>query len=154
MLLTGVSFGSMFVLPFLDDMNFKILYMGVAAVFAGLAAGCGGTVSPSIQGDVIDYDEMVTGERKEGSYFAAWNFVYKSAIGVMMLLTGFVLQLSGFVPNQEQTMTVQVSIITLYSLFPLVCYLIGAYLFTRFTLDEKAYVEIRQTLDDRASNAG
>lgn len=150
MLLTGVSFGSMFALPFLGSVDLKIVYICVAAAFAGLAAGCGGTVSPSIQGDVIDYDEMVTGERKEGSYFSAWNFVYKSAIGVMMLLTGFVLQLSGFIPNQEQTMTVQVSMVTLYSLFPLVCYIIGAFLFTRFTLDEKAYAKIRQTLDDRA----
>ena len=56
------------------------------------AAGCGGTVGPSIQGDVIDYDEFLTGERKEGSYFSAWSFVQKSATGVMLLLTGFVLQ--------------------------------------------------------------
>ena len=148
--LTGVSFGSMFALPFLDGVELRIAYICVAAAFAGLAAGCGGTISPSIQGDVIDYDEMVTGERKEGSYFAAWNFVYKSAIGVMLLLTGFVLQFSGFVPNQEQTMTVQVAMITLYGLLPLVCYTIGALLFSRFKLDEKAYLEIRRTLDERA----
>ena len=76
MLLTGVSFGAMFALPFLDGVDLKIFYICFFAVTAGLAAGCGGTLSPSIQGDVIDYDEMVTGERKEGSYFAAWNFVY------------------------------------------------------------------------------
>ena len=148
--LTGLSFGSMFALPFLDGVGLRIVYICVAAAFAGLAAGCGGTLSPSIQGDVIDYDEMVTGERKEGSYFAAWNFVYKSAIGVMLLLTGFVLQFSGFVPNQEQTMTVQVAMVTLYGLFPLVCYTIGAIMFSRFKLDEKAYLEIRRTLDERA----
>ena len=155
MLLTGFSFGAMFALPFLEGVDFKILYICFFAVTAGLAAGCGGTLSPSIQGDVIDYDEMVTGERKEGSYFAAWNFVYKGATGVMMLLTGFVLQGAGFVPNEEQTMTVQVSMVTLYGLFPLVCYLIGAALFTRFKLDEKEHAKIRQVLDERASgNAG
>jgi GPH family glycoside/pentoside/hexuronide:cation symporter len=151
MILTGVSFGSMFALPFLDGVTVKIVYICVAAVFAGLAAGCGGTLSPSIQGDVIDYDEMVTGERKEGSYFAAWNFVYKGATGVMLLLTGFVLQLSGFVPNQEQTMTVQVSIVTLYGMFPLVCYAIGAFMFRRFKLDETEHAKIRQALDARAA---
>jgi GPH family glycoside/pentoside/hexuronide:cation symporter len=150
MLLTGASFGSMFALPFLEGTTFKIVYICVAAVFAGLAAGCGGTLSPSIQGDVIDYDEMMTGERKEGSYFAAWNFVYKGATGVMLLLTGFVLQLSGFVPNQEQTMTVQVAIITLYGVFPLVCYAVGAFLFRRFDLDEAEHARIRAELDRRA----
>lgn len=149
MLLTGVSFGAMVLLPFLGDVSVKLVYICVAAVFAGLAAGCGGTLSPSIQGDVIDYDEMVTGERKEGSYFAAWNFVYKGATGVMLLLTGFVLQLSGFVPNQEQSMTVQVAMVTLYGLFPLICYAIGAFLFRRFTLDEAEHARIRKVLDER-----
>lgn len=150
MLLTGASFGSMFGLLFIDGVTEKIIYICIAAFFAGLAAGCGGTLSPSIQGDVIDYDEMVTGERKEGSYFAAWNFVYKGATGVMLLLTGFVLQFAGFVPNQEQTMTVQVAMMTLYGLFPLVCYAIGAFLFRRFKLDETEHAKIRAVLDERA----
>ena len=147
--MTGSSFGAMFALPFFDSTTVKLVYMSVLAVFAGLAAGCGGTVSPSIQGDVIDYDEYVTGERKEGSYFAAWNFVYKGATGVMLLLTGFVLQFSGFVPNQDQSMTVQVAMVTLYGLFPLVCYAIGAGLFLRFKLDETAHAKIRAELDER-----
>lgn len=151
MILTGLSFGSMFALPFIDDLTTRLVYISVAAFFAGLSAGCGGTLSPSVQGDVIDYDEYMTGERKEGSYFAAWNFVYKSALGVMLLLTGFVLQFSGFEPNQEQTMTVKISMITLYSLFPLVCYIVGAILFSRFKLDEAAYAEIRAELDRRRS---
>jgi len=153
MLLTAVSFGAMFALAFIDSVTVKLVYIAVAAVFAGLAAGCGGTVAPSIQSDVIDYDEYMTGERKEGSYFAAWNFVFKSAMGVMLLLTGFVLEFSGFVPNQEQTMTVKVSMVTLYGLFPLVCYVIGAYLFSRFSLDEAEHGKIRAALDERAASA-
>ncbi len=149
MLLTGVSFGAMFALPFIDSLLAKSIYISVAAVFAGLAAGAGGTISPSVQGDVIDYDEYVTGERKEGSYFAAWNFVHKGGMGVMLLLTGFVLQFVGFVPNVPQTMTVQIAMVTLYGLFPLVCYLIGAALFSRFSLDEQAHGEIRRELDRR-----
>ena len=146
MLLTGFSFGGMFALAFIDP-DLRLGLMFILAAFAGLAAGCGGTIGPSVQGDVIDYDEHRTGERKEGSYFAAWNFVYKSAFGIMLALTGFVLDLSGFVPNQPQTMTTQVWMVGLYGAFPLVCYLIGAALFSRFKLDEAAYREIRAGLD-------
>ena len=152
MLLTGFSFGGMFFLPFLDE-TMKIWTIFVLAFFAGLAAGCGGTVGPSVQGDVIDYDEYLTGERKEGAYFAAWNFVFKSATGVMLLLTGFVLQFSGFTPNQEQTMTTQIAMVSLYGAFPFVCYIIGAVLFSRFTLDESAHAEIRAELDSRRGAA-
>jgi GPH family glycoside/pentoside/hexuronide:cation symporter len=130
----------------MDHRLFLIMFL---AAFAGLANGCGGTLGPSVQGDVIDYDEYKTGERKEGSYFAAWNFVYKSALGVMLLLTGFVLDFAGFVPNVEQTMQVKLAMVSLYGLFPLVCYTIGAILFSRFTLDEKAYEVIRTELDAR-----
>jgi GPH family glycoside/pentoside/hexuronide:cation symporter len=150
MLLTGVSFGGMFFLPFLDTVGERLWLIMIMAAFAGLAAGCSGTIGPSVQGDVIDYDEHVTGERKEGSYFAAWNFVYKSALGIMLLMTGFALEFSGFVPNQEQTMEVQLVMVGLYGLFPLVCYVVGALLFSRFKLDEKAYQKIRQDLDERA----
>jgi GPH family glycoside/pentoside/hexuronide:cation symporter len=149
MLLTGVSFGVMFSLPFIPDETMRIAVIVFAAIFAGLAAGCGGTVGPSIQGDVIDYDEYLTGERKEGSYFSAWSFVYKSATGVMLLLTGFVLQASGFMPNHEQTMTTKVAMVSLYGMFPLVCYLIGSAMMARFKLDEQEHARIRVELERR-----
>ncbi|MCB1691130.1 MAG: MFS transporter [Pseudomonadales bacterium] len=150
LLLTGVSFGGMFLLPFLEQGS-RVGLIFFLAVFAGLAAGCGGTIAPSIQSDIIDYDEYMTGERKEGSYFAAFNFVYKSATGVMIFIAGYVLQFAGFVPNQEQTMTVQVAMVTLYGLFPLVCCTIGAIMLTRLTLDEAAHSKLREELDARAS---
>jgi Na+/melibiose symporter-like transporter len=149
MVLYGLSFGGMFFLPFMDSETMRLVWIIVMAFFAGLANGCGGTIGPSVQGDVIDYDEYVSGERKEGAYFAAWNFVYKSATGLLM--TGFALAWSGFVPNVEQTMTVKMTLVTLYGLFPLVCYGIGAYLFSKFELDEAAYNDIRASLDARAN---
>lgn len=147
MLLTAFSFGCMFTLPFYDETATKATVIFIFAVFAGLAAGCGGTIAPSIQSDIIDYDEYKTGERKEGSYFAAFNFVHKSATGVMIMITGYVLQISGFVPNQEQTMEVQVSMVFLYGLVPLISFVIGAVIFSRFTLDEEAHAQIRKALD-------
>jgi Na+/melibiose symporter-like transporter len=153
MALYGLSFGGMFFLPFLDTVDARLTLIIVMAAFAGLAAGCGGTIGPSVQGDVIDYDEYKTGERKEGSYFAVWNFTYKSALGFMLLLTGFVLEASGFVPNQPQTMTVQISMVTLYGALPLLCYIIGAVMFSRFKLTEQEYSVIRAELDRRAAAA-
>ena len=151
MALYGLAFGGMFFLPFLESVDARLTLIIVMAAFAGLAAGCGGTIGPSVQGDVIDYDEYKTGERKEGSYFAVWNFTYKSALGVMLLLTGFVLEASGFVPNQPQTMTVQIAMVSLYGALPLLCYAIGVVLFSRFKLTEQEYAVIRAELDRRAA---
>ena len=146
MLLTGVAFGGMF---FLRENS--IFLISILAFLAGIAASCGAMVGPSIQADVIDYDEYMTGERKEGAYFAAWNFVFKSATGVTIMLSGWVLQVVGFIPNQEQTEAVKLAILSLYSIFPLVCYAIGTALFVTFKLDEAEHSRIRRILDERAT---
>ena len=146
--LTGVSFGGIFLILFAPDVETRLWIIFIGAFFAGIAAGCGGAIGPSIKGDVIDYDEYLTGERKEGSYFAALNFVYKSAYGVMLLLTGFVLEYSGFIPNQDQTMEVKLALTSLYGIVPLICYSAGAaLLFYKFKLGEKEYEKIRTILD-------
>ena len=150
---TGISFGGIFVIPFLDGVNERLIVMFAGALLGGMAAGCGGAIGPSVKGDVIDYDEYLTGERKEGSYFAALNFVFKSATGIMLLVTGFVLQFSGFIPNQPQTMEVKVALISLYGLVPLVFYSLGAYLlFTKFKFGEKEHAAIKQEMTDNAES--
>ncbi len=144
MLLTAVSFGAMI---FLGENS--ILLLNVLAFLAGTAAGCGNMIAPSIQADVIDWDEHATGERKEGSYFAAWNFIFKVANGLTLQLTGIVLSFSGYLPNVEQTDGVKFIILALYGLFPMACYLIGSAAFMRFKLDEASYSTIRTELDSR-----
>ena len=149
--LTGISFGGIFIIPFLDSVTERLIVMFIGATLGGMAAGCGGAIGPSVKGDVIDYDEYLTGERKEGSYFAALNFVFKSATGIMLLVTGFVLQFSGFIPNQPQTMEVKIALISLYGLVPLVFYSLGAYLLhKKFTFGEKEHAAIKQHIKERA----
>ena len=144
MLVTGFGFGGMFFLEANSDTLISVL-----AVICGLGAGSGAVVAPSIQADVIDYDEYKSGKRKEGSYFATWNFVFKSATGITLMLTGFVLSMSGFTPNAVQSDTTILALLSLYALFPLVCYIAGALLFSRFTLDEVEYQKIRDALDQK-----
>ena len=148
---TGISFGGIFIIPFLDSVTDRLIVMFIGAALGGMAAGCGGAIGPSVKGDVIDYDEYLTGERKEGSYFAALNFVFKSATGIMLLVTGFVLQFSGFIPNQPQTMEVKIALISLYGLVPLVFYSLGAYLlYKKFKFGEKEHAAIKQQIQERA----
>jgi len=66
-------------------------------------------------------------------------------------MTGAVLEWSGFTPNVEQTEGAKYAILGLYSLFPLVCYLIGTLLFSRFSLNEAEHRRIQVELDRRAA---
>jgi GPH family glycoside/pentoside/hexuronide:cation symporter len=131
----------------IEEAGFGIYFI---AFLLGTAGGCGPVVAPSINADIIDYDEYVTHERKEGSYLAVWNLIRKGAGSVTALITGWVLQTSGFEANVEQTEEAKFAIRALFCLLPAACYAIGALLFTRFTLDEAEHAKIRAVLDARA----
>ncbi len=59
------------------------------------------------------------------------------------------LELSGFQPNVEQNETAKLALLSLYALYPLVCYVIGALIFARFELGEAEHARIRAALDAR-----
>jgi GPH family glycoside/pentoside/hexuronide:cation symporter len=119
---------------------------------AGLAGGCSAVVAPSIQADVIDYDEYHSGERKEGAYLSVWNLVRKSAASLTALAAGFALQFAGFEPNIEQSEETKLIMRALLALLPCVCFLIGALLFIRFNFNEQDHDVVRKALLDRTLN--
>jgi sugar (glycoside-pentoside-hexuronide) transporter len=126
-----------------------------------LICACGGFASagtdvlfPSIQADVIDWDELQTGERKEGAYFAAWAFASKGAGALSSTLVGFSLTSVGFVPNAEQTAEVREGILQLAALAPTLLYALGILLFLRFQLGEREHAAIQAQLTARRGGAG
>lgn len=120
------------------------------AVIGGLFAGGADVMSPSIKADIIDYDELQTGQRKEGAYFAAWSFAAKTAAGLSTIAIGFALAWLDFVPNAEQTATVQNGLRVISALVPAVLYSAGALLFMRFRLTQNEHARVRAELDARA----
>ncbi len=124
------------------------LMCGVVCL-TGSAASCGTVVGPSVQADVIDWDEHATGERKEGSYYSTFTFLQKASAGVMAMLTGLALQQVGFEPNVEQGDTTKLVMRSLIALVPLGCFVVGAAIFSRFRLTEDVHAAIRAELDAR-----
>lgn len=122
----------------------------VFAFTLGFAGGCGAVVAPAIKADVIDYDEYLTDERKEGAYLAVWNLVRKGAGSATALITGLVLQLSGFEPNVAQSEVTQFAIRAIFGLLPASCYIVGTLLFMRFSFNESEHREVRRELEARA----
>lgn len=143
---TGLSFG---MLMFIGPNDFQL--MGVMLVSAGLFGGCGFAVGPSILADVIDADEHATGERKEGAYTAAWGFAIKAGIALVIVVAAVALQVSDFVPNEEQSEGTLRMFRGLTGGLPLVMFLMAAVVFRRFSLDEAEHARIRAALDARAT---
>ena len=121
----------------------------ILSFILGTAGGIGAVVAPAIIADIIDYDEYLTGERKEGTYYAVWNMVRKGAGSLTAIVTGFVLQAVGFEPNVEQSESTKLALRTLFALLPAAGYFFGAMIFMRFNFNEKEHTKIRQILASR-----
>ena len=145
-LISAISFGSLYFAGAGDD-----LYVYCCCFFAGVGGGAGAVLPPSIQADIVDYDEYLTGERKEGAYLAVWNLVRKIAGSITAFIVGIALQLSGFEPNVEQSELAQNTIRTLLAIMPCVCYIIGALFLVKFSFNEKEHREVSAVLVERRS---
>jgi GPH family glycoside/pentoside/hexuronide:cation symporter len=145
----ALGFGGLF---FLEEGSYWLVF-GCALV-AGVGNGCGSTLGQALKADVIDVDEYETGERKEGAYFAAWNFVSKMAAGVMMGVVGLSLQAVGFVPNQEQAPLTVYAMRFLMGGMPFLGFGIAAVVLARFGLSEAEHARIRLLVEDGVRGPG
>jgi GPH family glycoside/pentoside/hexuronide:cation symporter len=140
----GAFFGATF---FVQEHQLSLLF---ALLFgAGAATGCGGAIGASMLADVIDYDELRSGERKEGAYSAAWGFALKLSIGIVIAVTGVVLQIAGFQPNVEQTRSAELALRGLFAGVPAAAACAALLTLRRFSLDEREHGRIRAALAAR-----
>ncbi len=115
----------------------------------GGSLACTFIVAPSIKSDVIDYDELVTGDRKEGSYFALWNLLQKLAAGLAVGVAGLVLSAVGYEANAAQSPATIRAMLLLFSGLPLLLHATALALIARMGLDEEEHRRIREALARR-----
>ena len=111
-------------------------------------------LGPAVWSDIIDYDEYHSGQRKEGSYFAAASFVMKSTGAIPFILSGFALELGGYVPNEAQSESTLFAIRAVFALFPGACYALAALVISRLSFTDEEHGRIREVLDARLSEGG
>lgn len=138
----AASYGGLFLLVFIERGALQTGFLILLCTLSGAMSGCGHTLGPSVLSDIIDEDDLATGERKEGAFFALYNLANKSAQGVTLMITGIVLSAVGFVPNIEQPFGVQIALCGILGLLPFICYAIGAAIFSRFSLRAAQHEEI------------
>jgi GPH family glycoside/pentoside/hexuronide:cation symporter len=145
-LIKAVSFGLLY---FAGPNQTWIVIIVVVAI--GSVQGAGMVLGPSIKADVVDVDEARTGERKEGSYFAGWNFASKTASGVAILLTGLALQAVGYEANAEQNEQSILALKVLFAGVPCVLHVVAAGLLLGFDLDAEEHSRIRSSVVERGT---
>ena len=98
---------------------------------------------------MIDYDELLTGQRREGQYIGLWSIAKKfaAAIGVGAGLA--ILGYAGYEPNVAQTEQVKLTLRTLYALVPSACNMIAFIIVLAYPINSRVHVQIRNAIAER-----
>lgn len=124
----------------------------ITGVF-GISFSCLYVLPFSILADIIDYDEVKTGEERAGIYVAAYGLISKGGLALGVGVAFGFLGLMGYDPNAEVKGFYEVVVLRIatYGLTSLL--LIPAIvLLWRFPIDKKRQKELRKVINARRSN--
>jgi GPH family glycoside/pentoside/hexuronide:cation symporter len=116
-------------------------------VWAGSSFGVRVFLGPSIQADVIDYDELYTGKRREAQYGALWAIMTKFTVIPSAAVPLAILATLGYVPNVEQSETLRFAISAIFGLAPATFGSLSVLLFLFFPINESIHREIRRGIE-------
>lgn len=106
---------------------------------------------PSMQVDVVDYDELKTGERREGSYASIFSWVLKLSFVIGFLISGPVIEMTGFDANlnADQKEGVYDIMRIGYIAIPVFALVVAVALLKVFPITKEKASEIRLELEAR-----
>ena len=77
----------------------QVLLTFVLAAVAGIGISVGYLVPWSMLPDVIELDQLETGQRREGVFYGFFVFLQKMGLALGMFISGWALELSGYIPS-------------------------------------------------------
>jgi GPH family glycoside/pentoside/hexuronide:cation symporter len=108
------------------------------------------TISGSIGADVMDYDELEGGRRREGSFVACGSWINKVAMAFGAGISFFILGWVGFDSNFAQQSEHTIFMLRfLFAVIPIIGLAFSMFALARFPLSQEKMAEIRTQLEAR-----
>ena len=148
MAIVSVGFGAQY---FAGEDSVGLVIACVIAI--GIGSSVSSVIGPSMQADCVDYDEWISGERKEGAYAAIWNFIRKAGSAGAAAIGGLALSLGGYDATAElQNETTRQAIRLTAAILPALLFGLGLLALSGFSLNEQEHAEIGARLRERRSD--
>ena len=145
LLLVVVAYGTSW--WFYTPANPYLQLITLALASPGLA--CMWTLASAMLADICDLDELKTGRRREGMFGASYSWATKAGISLTMIMSGYMLQWSGFdVTVEVQPEQVITNMRLLYMIVPMVFVSLAALLVAFYPLSEKRILEIQSQIKE------
>ncbi len=124
----------------------------LVAVVAGIGFSAQWVFPWSMLPDVVEYDEKLTGERREGIYYGLWAFLSKFTGALGVAVSGWALDLYGYVPNVEQTAHALFGIRLFFAIVPAAVILISLPFLIKYPITRQKHAELVAELAARKAN--
>lgn len=121
-------------------------------LLANLGASLANGVSFLILGETIDHSEYTTGSRQQGLLTSMSMFMVKIGVVISSVISAFVLNFGGYVPDHEQAASALMSIKINYIFLPCVSALVCVCMYIFYKLDNE-YPFINAALKEKHSKA-
>lgn len=121
----------------------------VVAVAAGFFHAAALMIPWTIIPDVVEYDELESGQRREGLLYGGTAFAYKLASALAVFMAGVGLEAYGYEANVAQSEESMNGIIGMLSIAPTVLLVLSLFATRGFLLTAKRHAEIRALLQER-----
>jgi GPH family glycoside/pentoside/hexuronide:cation symporter len=142
---------------FLQPGQINLMYF--LAVIAGSGVSVAYLVPWSMMPDVIELDELQTGQRREGVFYGFMVLLQKFGLAFGLFLVGIALEASGFqenVPGQTQLPiqpdTALSAIRIAVGPIPIICLIGGLFLTYFYPITREMHAEILLKLEERRKN--
>jgi GPH family glycoside/pentoside/hexuronide:cation symporter len=128
----------------------NLILANISFVILGLGYSGQTLLVPTLLGDIIDKDELETGQRREGAYFGINALITKPAQSVSAVISGLVLSLTGYIQDlpvgEFQPLNAIFGIKLLIGLIPAILILLGLISLWFYPLDgiTKEYKEMKK----------
>ena len=125
------------------------LWIFVGAAIGGVGYAAADMIPWSMLGEVVDEDELRSGDRREGLYYGLFTFLRKLGGAAAVFVALSLLDLSGYVPNQPQSQLTITTIRVLTAVVPAVFVALGAWVALGYPLTRARHDEILRVLAAR-----
>lgn len=101
----------------------------------------------SMNADICDEDELKTGTRREGSYYAVYGWWWKAAVSIAYVISGYLLQVTGYNADLGQQSESTLFWLRFWEIgLPAALCIIAILIITRYPLTEARVYEIQEIL--------
>ncbi len=142
LLIGGVAMALTFFLP-----HGPTPWVYVIAVLAGIGFSAQWVFPWAMVPDVVEIDRLDTGEHRGGMYYGVWGLATKLSDALGLVAAGWVLQLSGYVPNVAQSANTLLGIRLFFGPVPLLFILLALPLLIWYPITRRSHAALLAKLE-------